>query len=140
MPIPKEIARKLGRFHKVSSDDLTDLQEYTEWLNSLLTGPCYVEEYDGELILIEIKQLVDRVDSLKIEIYSNEHPPPHFHVKSSTINASFSIDDCSLLKGDVTRKERKIIEFWHLKSKPLLIDIWNSTRPDECVVGFYKGT
>jgi len=39
---------------------------------------------------------VDQIGGLKIEIYSNEHAPPRFYVKSDEIDATFSISDCKL--------------------------------------------
>ena len=138
--IPKEIAREIGRFHKVDPTELTDFNEHAEWLNALLSGPCYVDEYDGKLCLIEIKHIVDKVNGLKIEVYSNEHPPPHFHVKTPNINASFVIENCELLNGEIGRKDLKIIQYWHQKSKQILIKAWNSTRPTNCVVGAYQST
>lgn len=76
---------------------------------------------------------------LKIEIYPDEHPPPHFHVKSPNIDASFNIESCNLLKGEIEGRDKKKIEYWHKHAKPLLIEIWNSTRPTNCTVGAYQG-
>jgi len=137
---PKEIARERGRFHLVSPNDLLDINEYAEWLNALLYGQCKVEEYDGELCVVEIKHLVSNSGGVKVEIFSNEHPPPHFHVKSKGLNASFSIENCEVIDGKVTSKELKTIKYWQQQLKPKLIQIWNDTRPDNCTVGEYQGT
>jgi hypothetical protein len=83
---------------------------------------------------------VAKVNGLKIEIYSNEHPPPHFHVKSPNVNASFDIENCLLLEGNVDTKDKKKIQFWHKQTKPILINVWNSTRPTHCTVGEYECT
>ena len=85
--------------------------------------------------LLSIRQLVDIVDGLRIEIYHNEHSPPHFHVKASGINASFYIQDCKLLKGSIGGRERKVIEWWFSRTRSKLIKIWNETRPSDCQVG-----
>lgn len=138
--IPKDVAREIDRFHKVSPDELENIEEYAEWLDALLHGPCYVDECGGELCLIEIKQLVAKVKSLKIEIYSNEHTPPHFHVKSPNVDASFDIQDCNKLEGTISNKDYKVIKFWHASAKEILINAWNETRPTNCVVGEYVGT
>ena len=140
MNLPKEIARKRDRFHLVSENELKGLDEYVEWLEAILHKPCSVLEEDGELILIQTKQLIERLNGLKIEIYPNEHPPPHFHVKSPNINASFTIEYCELLDGDIPRKEYDKIRYWHNASKELLIDVWDSTRPYNCQVGKYNGS
>tara|TARA_R100000908_G_scaffold65358_1_gene54798 strand:- start:32344 stop:32766 length:423 start_codon:yes stop_codon:yes gene_type:complete len=140
MSLPKEFARKHDRFHLVSPDELDGLDEHAERLEAILHKNCYVIEEDGELILIRAKQLVDRLNGLKIEIYPNEHPPPHFHLKSPKVDASFTIEDCLLLKGDISGKDHNKIRYWHNSSKDLLIEVWDSTRPYQCQVGKYTGT
>jgi hypothetical protein len=75
---------------------------------------------------------------MKVEIYSNEHAPPHFHVTYGGKSGSFSLRDCALVKGgENMRKERKSIEVWHSRNKMKLIEFWNDTRPDNCPVGLY---
>jgi len=140
MSLPKKYARKHDRFHLVSPDELDGIEEYVEQLEAILHKNCYVLEEDGDLILVQAKQLVDRLNGLKIEIYPNEHPPPHFHVKSPNVDASFTIEDCSLLNGDVSGKDYDKIRYWHKFSKDLLIDVWDKTRPYQCQVGKYSGT
>lgn len=136
----KQQLREYGAFHLVNPDQLDGIDEWGEWLEALLHKPCSIwEEESGELILLEIRQLVDRVNGLRIEIYPNEHPPPHFHVKSPNVDASFSIDDCSKIGGTISGMDYRKIKYWHQKAKPLLIARWNSSRPTNCVVGEYVG-
>ena len=123
----QQIAKKLG--------ECTSLDELTEGLEHLLNGGYGVWK-DGELY--SIRQLVSRVNGLKIEIYSNEHSPPHFHVKGGDIDASFSIVDCALIAGKISGRERKLIEWWHSNGKQSLVNVWNSTRPTDCSVGPIK--
>jgi hypothetical protein len=93
----------------------------------------YAVWMDGSLY--NIKQLVARVDGLKIKIFAREHPPPHFHVSAGNIDATFSLADCSLINGCVSGRERALIEWWYAKSRPLLVKTWNETRPTDCPVG-----
>ena len=88
---------------------------------------------DGRLY--NIKALVGIVDSLRIEIYHNEHPPPHFHVRSNGINASFSILNCQLINGKIGNREHKLVEWWYARSRSKLIKFWNDSRPSDCSVG-----
>lgn len=138
--MPKDELRNTPYFHLVDPRKLESLEDFTAWLEAVLHNPCSVWDEDGEPFLIELKQLVARVNGLKIEIYSNEHPPPHFHVKSPNINASFDIENCSLLEGAIENKNMKKIKFWHSHAKPILIEAWNSTRPGDCTVGEYART
>lgn len=136
----KDEAKKQEIFRHVNTNELDCIQDYAKWLEALLHEPCSIwEADDGTLVLLEIKQLVSRVYGLKIEIYSNEHPPPHFHVKSPNVDASFAIENCELIKGKISPGDHKKIRFWYIASKKLLIEIWNTTRPGDCVVGEYNG-
>lgn len=83
--------------------------------------------------------LVDRFKGLKIEIYANEHPPPHFHISTNNGAASFSIADCELVDGDYfLRRRMREIRAWHAQHKKDLIKCWNATRPSDCPVGEYR--
>jgi len=108
------------------------LEEATRCLCGLLAGGFDVAE-DGELY--ETRVLVERFDGLRMVIHTREHGPPHFHVIASGIDASFAIHDCSHLAGSITAKDRRIIEYWHAQARPLLIRVWNETRPSDCPVG-----
>jgi len=129
-------------FFLVDSKELDTLDEWVEYLDAIVHGPCLILEKDNELQLIEnpfiTKAQVAIVRGMRVEIYSKEHPPPHFHVLSPTIDASFRIDNCTLLNGEVTKDEHKKIRYWHKQAKPMLIEKWNLMRPTDCVAGLYR--
>lgn len=83
------------------------------------------------------EELVAHLNGLKIQIFSNEHPPPHFRVQYSGETANYSISDCTQLNGGLKKWYRNIRE-WHAKNKQTLIDTWNKTRPSNCPVGAYR--
>src|SRR3954471_4421458 len=89
----------------------------------------------GRRFLIERK--VDEIGALKVIVYSDEHPPPHFLVKCSEGSCRFEIDDCSPL-DDGLEKFRRNIKAWHKKNRQLLIDAWNESRPSDCPVGEFR--
>lgn len=74
---------------------------------------------------------------LKIEIFSNEHPPPHFRVTYNGKSANYKIKDCTKISGDLDIWDRNIRK-WHKKNKDILIITWNTTRPSDCPVGNYR--
>lgn len=94
------------------------------------------ERNDGhELVCIE-KAAAGTLGALKMHIYANEHPPPHFHVKYNGEENSFSIEDASPLYPDGgLKKWFKNIKKWHSQNKSDLITTWNAMRPDGCPVG-----
>jgi hypothetical protein len=81
------------------------------------------------------KQVVARVHGLKIEMYAREHPPPHFHVTGGGINATFSLEDCSLINGEISGREQALVRWWYRRSGSILISAWNQSRPSDCPVG-----
>lgn len=137
--IIKDRLRKSNRFYRVNPDTLVGIEEYAEWLDSLLHSGCYIwEDTDGEEKIIETRKAIEKLKGLKIEIYSNEHPPPHFHVKSPNVDASFDIKNCKKLNGNINKNDHELIKYWHKKAKNELIKAWNEIRPTDCVVGNYK--
>lgn len=100
-----------------------------------LLDTCRVE-VDGTVV--ETRQQVGSSKGLSIHIFSNEHPPPHFHVKRDNLDASFALDDGRHLKGDVSSRDRKIIAYYFRLNRDHLIEVWNNTRPTDCPVGVYE--
>lgn len=134
----KDILRGSKNFHLVDQETLKSADDWAEYLDSILHGNCYILEKDGELILVEQRQLVAFVRGIRIEIYPKEHTPPHFHVKSANIDASFRIDNCMKINGVISRKEELSIKFWRQNAKPELINAWDETRPTDCIVARYE--
>jgi hypothetical protein len=112
-------------------EEADSLSELAFILKNLLAYHAVWE--DGSLY--SIRKLVAYVDGLKIEIYHDEHPPPHFHVTAADLNASFTIEGCKLLEGSIGGREKRIVEWWYKRSRAKLIHIWNETRPSDCKVG-----
>ncbi|MBN8712492.1 MAG: DUF4160 domain-containing protein [Xanthomonadales bacterium] len=110
----------------------TCLHDSAAVLCDLLSGG-YSVWTDGSLY--SIKQLVARVEGLQIHVYANEHAPPHFHVKGKGINASFTIQDCTLMHGDIGGRECRLVQWWFERSHPQIVAAWKATRPSDCTVG-----
>ncbi len=75
------------------------------------------------------KERITTIEDLQVIIYSNDHNPPHFHVKTKNLNidAKFKIEDCELISGKIGTKDLKKIEAFYLspKGKIILELIWN---------------
>lgn len=108
------------------------LKDSIEVLDTLLSGGFSIWK-DGSLY--NIKQLVERVRGLRIEVFSREHPPPHFHISSGDIDAVFSIVDCAYIEGKIGNREKALVEWWYKRSRSNLIRAWNNSRPSDCLVG-----
>jgi len=113
----------------------TSLEELVSVLETLFNRNFSVWR-DGQLY--NIKQLVAKVNGLHFEINSNEHAPPHFHVKGGDIDATFSIDSGELLQGKIDGRRKALVGWWYSRSRDKLITVWNQTRPSDCPVGPVK--
>jgi hypothetical protein len=133
-----EARQVIDLFFKRRAEQVQTVEDLAEYLELFLNSGCSVwTEPNGEQFLTETRALVDRINGLAIHIYSNEHAPPHFHVKSADIDAVFNLTDLSFIKGSVNRKTRELIEYWYLNlnGRQKAIEVWNNTRPTDCPVG-----
>ncbi len=124
MNLEESVVQAIGR--------ATTINELALTLEHLIAGGFGVWS-DGSLY--ETRQLVARAHGLRIEIYPREHPPPHFHVRAAGLHVSFAIEDCRLLEGSISGRDRTLIEWWYRYSRPRLVAVWNATRPADCPVG-----
>ena len=83
------------------------------------------------------EEVFDRLNGLKIDVFSNEHPPPHFRVSFQGESNNFTIKDCSPLNGNGLSLYFNNIKKWHKNNKNKLIAFWNKKRPSDCPVGQY---
>ena len=77
--------------------------------------------------VVEVKELVGTIRNLKIEMYPNDHNPPHFHVRTNcgTIDARFKLEDGSLISGVVDQKDFKRIQAFYKDARKELWKYWN---------------
>ena len=99
----------------------TNVEDTLSALECLLSGGYNVWS-DGSLY--SIKELVGRINGVSVYIYPKDHPPPHFHIRGGDIDASFSIQDCSLLKGTVSLRHHALIKWWHSRAQDKLQATW----------------
>ena len=115
---------------------LATVEEFASHLQDFLaSSAAVIWDEEGKAELGFAKVLVDRIHGLRIEIYSKEHHPPHFHVVGGDVDACFAIDDCRHLVGNIDGMRLAKIQAWYERAKPFLIEKWNATRPTDCQVG-----
>lgn len=108
----------------------TDILERV--LTQLLHYYLSLDESEIDKRLVEpalgTKERVTTVDNLQVIIYSNDHNPPHFHIKTkdNRINAKFKIENCELLSGSIGAKDLRKVKAFYLspKGKIILTAIW----------------
>jgi hypothetical protein len=69
------------------------------------------------------------IDGIRIEIFTDDHPPPHFHVKVGGMRAKFDIASGTLLKGSLDKRSMRKVRQWMTLNGDLLMQVWISSRP-----------
>lgn len=60
------------------------------------------------------------IDSIKIDVYSREHPPPHFHALYAEYEELIVIDSLETYAGYLPKQQRKKVIEWAQDKKPFL--------------------
>jgi len=94
-------------------------------------GPIIDDQ--GRRLLEE--QTVDHLNGLRIEVFADEHPPPHFRVSYQGESDTFDICTGAPVAGEALKRWRKNIRKWHAANRGRLIEAWNRLRPSDCPVG-----
>jgi hypothetical protein len=81
-----------------------------------------------------VYNLIDYYRGMRMEIFADEHPPPHFHIKTQLGDASFRITDCKRIAGKLPVSTRTLKKWW-LQNRKRLVRVWNEMRPTDCPVG-----
>ncbi len=72
--------------------------------------------------------LIGIVDAARLYMYSNDHPPPHFHVLFAEYRAVIDIESMKLDKGDLPKAKLRAVLRWARPRKAKLLDAWNVTQ------------
>lgn len=72
---------------------------------------------------------VKTIDNIKIDIYSRDHPPPHFHVKSAEYEELIVIETLETYAGKMPKAQRKKVTDWAADNKLFLLEIFNKLNP-----------
>ena len=125
-------------FSKIKDNDcdLSDLEENLSLFLSLIDDVAIINE---EVVIHEKRVSVAFREGIRIYINIKEHAPPHFHIEYEGKRASYRIDNCEKLNGDVSEKVDRKIRYWYFnEGKKHIERIWNSTRPTMNQIGFVK--
>ena len=69
------------------------------------------------------------IDSVKIDVYSREHPPPHFHVLYAEYEELIIIETLGTYAGHVPSVQRKKVIKWAKNQKELLHENFKRLNP-----------
>ena len=69
------------------------------------------------------------LDSIKIDVYSREHPPPHFHAIYSEFEELIIIDSLETYQGKLPIAQRKKVIVWAKERKEILLENFKRLNP-----------
>jgi hypothetical protein len=69
------------------------------------------------------------IDSIKIDIYSREHLPPHFHILYAEYEELIEIETLITYIGYVPKKQRKKVTDWAMNNKKYLLEVFKQLNP-----------
>lgn len=70
--------------------------------------------------------VVSRFYGITIKMYFNDHLPPHFHAIYGEFNGIFSIDNLTMLEGDLPTRSIHLVKEWGNKYKSELSKMWET--------------
>ena len=65
-------------------------------------------------------------DGIKIEMYFDEHPPPHFHARYAEFVAQIGIMDLNVIKGSLPPAQLRAVREWADRRRSLLAERWTA--------------
>ncbi|NQU82268.1 MAG: DUF4160 domain-containing protein [Bacteroidetes bacterium] len=69
------------------------------------------------------------IDSIKIDVYSREHPPPHFHVLYTEYEELIVIESLETYAGKLPSAQRKKVIDWAKYRKEFLSENFKRLNP-----------
>jgi len=69
------------------------------------------------------------IDSIKIDVYSREHPPPHFHAIYAEYEELIEISTLETYTGKLPKKQRLKVLDWAKNNLALLMENFKRLNP-----------
>ncbi len=71
---------------------------------------------------------ISKFYGIRIEMFFNDHNPPHFHVKYGEYKAEMDIRTLGILKGWLPPKAQSLVIEWALAHREELVTDWQLAR------------
>jgi len=71
---------------------------------------------------------ISKFYGIRIEMFFNDHSPPHFHVKYGECKAEMDIRTLGILKGWLPPKAQSLVIEWALAHREELLADWRLAR------------
>ncbi len=73
---------------------------------------------------------IKRIDGTKIDVYSREHPPPHFHALYAEHEELIEIETLETYAGKLPSNKRRKVISWAAENQDILTDNFKRLNPD----------
>lgn len=73
---------------------------------------------------------IEQVDGVKVDVYSREHPPPHFHAIYAEHEELIEIETLKTYAGKLPSNKRKKVVSWATENKKVLADNFKRLNPN----------
>jgi hypothetical protein len=71
------------------------------------------------------------VAGVKIQLYAQEHPPPHFHAVFAEFRAQIAIDSLRVLNGTLPPAKLTAVLSWAAQRRRPLLEAWETVLAKE---------
>lgn len=61
---------------------------------------------------------------IAVQMYYDDHPPPHIHVRYNEHQARFAIETAQLMSGSLPSRARRLVQEWIELRRPELTANW----------------
>jgi hypothetical protein len=68
---------------------------------------------------------------IAIQMFYNDHQPPHFHARYGDANAIVRISDGEIISGELPRTAARLVRDWTLARRGELEENWRRARGHE---------
>lgn len=65
---------------------------------------------------------------IRIFMYYNDHPPPHFHAQYGDLEGVIAIDSMIMLRGSLPGRALRMVEEWGKLHRQELTENWHLAR------------
>ena len=73
---------------------------------------------------------VSRFFGMVIQMYYNDHAPPHFHVRYAGQRALIAIETLALIEGQLSSRALGLVLEWAALHQNELLEVWNLARAE----------
>jgi hypothetical protein len=79
--------------------------------------------------------LIAIIEGVRVTVYPNDHPPPHFHARIAEHEALVSIATGEVLEGSLPRPKLAAIKAWYVAHQDEIAYLWTEVQAMRPVEG-----